>query len=182
MNFEKFPSIKRFKRDIIITEKIDGTNAQVAFDEDLNMFVGSRSRWLSLDEDNYGFYRWCKEREEELRKLGPGRHFGEFWGQGINRGYDLKDRRFSLFNTTRWSESSVFPSCCQLVPVLYIGPIDTNVIEDILLELKMYGSGAAPGYNNPEGIVVYHTTTKALGKITLGRDGHKWENLNEHTK
>jgi hypothetical protein len=32
--FEKFPSIKRLSRDMIVTEKIDGTNASICITED----------------------------------------------------------------------------------------------------------------------------------------------------
>ena len=34
--------------------------------------------------------------------LVPGRHFGEWWGSGIQRGYGLDEKTFSLFNAYRW--------------------------------------------------------------------------------
>lgn len=176
MDFEKFQSIGRLKRIIVVTEKIDGTNAQVAFDDSMNMFVGSRNRWVTVENDNYGFARWCKEREEELRKLGPGRHYGEFWGSGIQRTYGLKEKRFSLFNVHRWRDNPDLPSCCYIVPVLYEGIMDTGVIDNTLDSLRTSGSIASPGFMNPEGIVVYHTATRTLSKVTLdNNDGHKWE-------
>ncbi|MCJ7726507.1 MAG: hypothetical protein MUP76_09000, partial [Acidimicrobiia bacterium] len=46
------------------------------------------SRWITPEVDNYGFARWVKDHEEELRTgLGAGLHFGEWWGQGIQRRY-----------------------------------------------------------------------------------------------
>ena len=45
-DFEPFVKIARLSREIIITEKIDGTNAQVFIDEAGNIFAGSRTRWL----------------------------------------------------------------------------------------------------------------------------------------
>ena len=48
IQFEAFDKIPRLKRGCVITEKIDGTNAQIYIPE------------------------------AELRKLGPGRHFGEW--------------------------------------------------------------------------------------------------------
>ena len=94
--FRPFPKIPRFDREVIITEKIDGTNASVHVTDDGHVFAGSRNRWLTWDQDNFGFARWVKEHEDELRTgLGPGTHFGEWWGLGIQRGYDLHERRFS---------------------------------------------------------------------------------------
>ena len=45
MEFEAFPKIGRMNRDCTITEKIDGTNAQLLFDE-----VGTRVPGGCLDE------------------------------------------------------------------------------------------------------------------------------------
>src|SRR5678815_5574755 len=76
--FEPFSSIPRLKRGCVITEKIDGTNAQVYVADNGEVFAGSRNRWLGLEktEDAFGFARWVKDHEDELRGLGPGRHFG----------------------------------------------------------------------------------------------------------
>jgi hypothetical protein len=91
MEFQAFDKIPRLRRGCVITEKIDGTNAQVCFADDGQMLVGSRNRWITPDNDNYGFARWCVENETELRKLGPGRHFGEWWGAGIQRRYNVPE-------------------------------------------------------------------------------------------
>jgi hypothetical protein len=40
--FAGFPKISRLSRDCIITEKIDGTNAQILITEDNQMFIGYR--------------------------------------------------------------------------------------------------------------------------------------------
>ncbi len=173
MEFEDFGKISRLKRNMTVTEKIDGTNAQVAFDDDGTMFVGSRNRWITPDKDNMGFARWCAENEEELRKLGPGRHFGEFWGAGIQRRYGLKEKRFSLFNTGRWNEESPPPACCSVVPILYSGKFSMEAIDDCLNKLKTEGSVAAPGFMDPEGVIVYLPDARKLFKITLDGDGHK---------
>ena len=34
LTFEKFPEMARLKRQCVITEKLDGTNAQIVFSED----------------------------------------------------------------------------------------------------------------------------------------------------
>jgi hypothetical protein len=117
--FVPFPKMARLSREIIITEKLDGTNAQVFIGEDGLIRAGSRTRWITPEDDNYGFARWVHNHADELRGLGPGRHFGEWWGQGIQRNYSLTEKRFSLFNVSRWGEER--PACCHVVPVLYRG-------------------------------------------------------------
>jgi len=112
--------------------------------------------------------------EEELRVgLGFGQHFGEWWGAGIQRTYGLSEKRFSLFNATRWTDD-VRPACCHVVPVLYTGMTDTAKIDAVLQSLGVVGSAAAPSFMRPEGIVIYHPASKQLFKKTLDKnDGHK---------
>jgi hypothetical protein len=199
MNFEPFPKIGRLQRGICITEKIDGTNAQIAIEcapygfadgravavsapiidvgepaQQLMMYTGNRSRWLQpgKDTDNFGFARWCFENQEELFKLGEGRHFGEWWGGSIQRGYGVAEKRFSLFNVNRWADGrEARPSCCDVVPTLYRGLYDQTQITEAMTQLRDHGSVAAPGFMQPEGIVVYHEATKTLFKQTLDNDG-----------
>ena len=101
--FQGFRKIARLSRDAIISEKIDGTNGLIYIDETGNIFAGSRNRWLwnSIEPEkminNHGFGLWVKDNQEELKKLGKGYHYGEFWGKGIQRGYGLEEKRFSLF-------------------------------------------------------------------------------------
>jgi hypothetical protein len=167
--FEEFPKMARLSRRIIITEKIDGTNAQVFIGEDGSMLFGSRTRWITPDDDNFGFARWATEHADELRTLGPGRHFGEWWGAGIQRRYGLDERRFSLFNTTRWATER--PACCHVVPVLFDGIWHDGGEPLMALEaLQLNGSMAAPGFMKPEGIVVYHVAGNVGFKKTLERD------------
>ena len=176
--FRAFNKIPRFFRDIIITEKIDGTNAQIYIpDEDMNgenIVAGSRSRWLTVESDNYGFARWVRDNEKELNKLGPGRHFGEWWGSGIQRKYGLTEKRFSLFNWKRWAEPGTrIPNCVYVVPMLYEGPFSIEAVDKTLQELSLSGSRAALGFMNPEGVVILHTASGQLFKYTLDGDGHK---------
>jgi hypothetical protein len=170
MDFLEFPKMPRLAREIIITEKIDGTNGQIAFDDEGRMFVGSRSRWITPDMDNHGFARWAYANEAELRELGPGRHFGEWWGSGVQRGYGLAkgEKRFSLFNTSRWANER--PACCDVVPVLYQGPFTTSAADEALESLRANGSVAAPGFMKPEGIVLFHIAGNFGFKRTLEKD------------
>ncbi len=189
--FEKFPKIARFSRPIVITEKIDGTNAQIYIDENNVMCVGSRKRWLTVLGDNFGFYAWAFEHQDELiTGLGPGRHYGEWWGHKIQRGYGLDERRFSLFNVFRWQSPRLMvdypapelmpdrqraPDCCHVAPVLWAtDTLGTVTIASVLDQLKRKGSAAAPGFMDPEGIVICHVASGHLYKKTfVGEEGVK---------
>ena len=198
----------RLRRECIITEKIDGTNASIYIgpyisgdpkcigiqyteNVSLGMWVGSRNRWITLADDNFGFARWAYDHTAELFNLGEGHHFGEWWGSGIQRGYGFKngERFFSLFNASRWVEhdkptyaieqdnpkaESKFteraPACCKVVPILYEGLFDTIIARLAMFDLNTNGSIAAPDYMNPEGVVVYHKAAATGFKMTIKDD------------
>ena len=166
--FKDFGKIARISRECVITEKIDGTNAQIFIGEDGEFLTGSRNRWITPDNDNQGFSRWAHEHKDELMRLGPGRHFGEWWGKGIQRGYGAPDKRFSLFNASAWTETPP-PSCCLVVPVLYVGEFTTEAVNRCIDMLKLGGSRAIP-FMDPEGIVVYHTAARVYFKKTIEND------------
>ncbi len=167
--FKPFQSIPRLSREMVITEKLDGTNASITITEDGGFFTGSRNRWITPDDDNYGFSRWAHEHKNELMQLGLGTHFGEWWGRGIQAGYGLKEKRFSLFNVGRWAGAAL-PSCVDLVPVLYKGDFSMQVIDETLDALKTEGSVAAGGFMQPEGIIIYHVASRTLFKKTIKHD------------
>ena len=179
MEFIPFPKIPRWStQHIVITEKIDGTNAQVVVNEECTSFqCGSRNRWITPDDDNYGFARWCADNKEAILSLGKGQHFGEWYGSGIQRGYGLSDKRFVLFNTLRWGtpeqKERLAKTPIGLVPILYQGPFSDQVIEDNLLALKEFGSRAVPG-QEAEGIIIYMPGSRSLFKYTFD-NRHKGE-------
>lgn len=192
MEFTPYPKTPRFKREIVITEKIDGTNAQVVITPfraedalDLNviavqvvegsaslvMRVGSRTRWITPGKktDNYGFAEFCLANADELFKLGEGQHFGEWYGRGIQRGYGLESRHFALFNTARWGvHNPNTPGCCDVVPML--GVVSVADIDRVVNELAFDGSRAVPGFMKPEGVIAYHSASKQNFKILLEND------------
>lgn len=208
--FKPFPKMPRLSRECIITEKIDGTNASVYIAELANdqpipaeslgvfdynpqgplycMLAGSRNRWITPQDDNAGFAAWVTRNFIQLEQLGPGHHFGEWWGQGIQRKYGMTEKRFSLFNVSRWAlhgttpqtiptsdlrivkTQEVLPPCCYLVPTLYRGEFCTTQIEGALQTLRAHGSEAAPGFMNPEGVVVYHIAGNIGFKKTIEKD------------
>lgn len=122
IEFKPFPKMARLSREVVVSEKIDGSNASILLVpvptqcdgqgvlvegslgvfEGHVVFAGSRNRWIQPGNDNYGFAAWVRDNVTELLKLGPGRHDGEWFGAGIQRNYGLKEKRFSLFNIKRW--------------------------------------------------------------------------------
>lgn len=167
--FVEFPKIPRLKRGCVISEKIDGTNAQIIVTDDGQVRAASRNRFITPDNDNYGFAAWVEQHKDELLRLGPGRHYGEWWGAGIQRRYGMNEKVFSLFNVARYKKGAP-PECCRLVPVLYQGDFTTTAVDAALEQLRTTGSVAAPGFMEPEGIVVYHAAANQLFKVTLDND------------
>lgn len=196
--FEAWPKIPRLENEtVVITEKIDGTNAQIyivpkgseAFNiehikEELHTYIketdtafimaGSRNRWISPTDDNFGFARWVWENAEQIEKaFGNGRVYGEWWGQGIQRTYDQSRKWFSYFNVHRPINEHMEPLGIKPVPLLYEGPI---IMKDEEYSISYWenviryeGSVAAEGYMNPEGICIFFRSTKTLYKVPFNK-------------
>jgi hypothetical protein len=211
IEFKPWPKTPRLFRDILITEKIDGTNAAVivmhvpdgpsvedfwnpaamtAFVSaqpsgwehpgDFIVAAQSRNRLITPEKDNFGFANWVKENAADLATLlGEGHHYGEWWGSGIQRGYGLTkgEKRFSLFNVHRYGYVRQHPvmdgplyHTLDVVPTLYAGPFSEEAINLVDLGLRTEGSQAAPGFDNPEGFVVFHTASGQVYKVLLEGD------------
>lgn len=185
--FTPMPKIPRLNRPVIVTEKIDGTNASIFIPGDGHIYPASRNRWLSLDNDNMGFARWVYENKDQLLALGPGHHFGEWWGSGIQRRYGLDHKRFSLFNVSRWCDAvnpvgipmgkAAVPPCCTVVPVLGMEDFGSFNAASYLEALCYGGSVAAPGFMQPEGIVAFHQASGQLFKATCENDATPKSNI-----
>lgn len=203
IEFKKLPSLSRLFRQMVVTEKMDGTQSTIIFQQwdgdpgegrpteallgpDGTLYeVGAQSKNRLLlpgaQTDNYGFAEWVLGYRYELFDLlGPGRHSGEWWGRGIQRNYGLEYRNFSLFNPaklgdhTRWIGGAVVGS----VPTLFEGPFSTEYVEELGCVLQEEGSSAVPGFMKPEGLVVFHVASGQSFKFTLdANDKHKWQEL-----
>ena len=183
IEFEAFPKLARLNGPIIVTEKIDGTNAAIIIEGD-EIAAQSRTRIIVPGKDNFGFAGWVHANKAVLiEHLGEGRHFGEWWGAGIQRGYGLKTKVFSLFNTSRWLDTAnpgnyatelvqLWDIGVKVVPVLFTGTFFEVMMNiDITMEnLRHNGSIAAPGFMNPEGIVIYDTRSGQGYKKTFDYD------------
>ena len=133
-----------------------------------NVWAQSRTRLITPEDDNFGFAKWVQDNAEQLIKdLGEGHHFGEWWGKGINRGYGLEKRRFSLFNPNKHS------SVCHTVPHIRTLTFDefenTTWLETTKDEFEEFGSFAAPGYMKPEGLVIYAEKAKTYWKVIIDK-------------
>lgn len=176
--FIAWPKTPRLFRDMVITEKLDGTNSAIVFNEDGEIFVQSRNREITPDNDNYGFAGWAyKYREGLFETLGKGRHYGEFWGKGIQRHYGQVSKRFSLFNQRKHADlfAVIGDVVVDSTKVLYRGEFSTVQAQLVLKTLGNIGSMHAPGFMNPEGIVVFHEQAGQVFKLTFEGDKGKWE-------
>lgn len=208
MEFKAWPKTPRLFRDIVVTEKIDGTNSAIIINEhpfgthieglhekalalvmgpldeggtpDVEYVVGAQSRNRLItpgkQTDNYGFARWVEDNADDLVKvLGPGVHYGEWWGKGIARGYGQERKRFSLFNVHRYSYIDLDPlgslyGELDVVPVLYQGENTEARVRGVVSNLSLLGSVAAPGFDRPEGVCVFHTASGQVYKVLIEND------------
>ena len=156
-------------------------NEKIVYDESGVYLVAaqSRNRFIVPGDDNFAFAKWVYDNSSNLVKvLGEGRHFGEWWGSGIQGGYGLPkgEKRFSLFNVKRWEDTLDWNKGHDMLPELYIVPVldrsmfSTERAKELVHELRHTGSWASPGFMKPEGVVVFHTASGALYKTFLEND------------
>lgn len=125
--FASMGKIPRLSRELwTVTEKIDGTNAGIYVDSAQGIVqAASRNRWIMPGDDNYGFAAWVANHREELLGLGDGMHWGEWWGTGIQHGYNMgrdaqgqPKRYFSLFNVYKWRSEYNQKAFDELAPAI----------------------------------------------------------------
>lgn len=139
--------------------------------------VQSRKRFIKpgKDTDNAGFAGYAFEHAVQfIELLGYGKHYGEWWGRGIQRGYDQEDKRFSLFSPWRYEHLALKDEVpgLDVVPTLFKGGVEGYLaISIILATLEKEGSKAAPGFMRPEGLIVQSALTGAKYKAFTWDDG-----------
>ena len=180
MEHKSYPKIVRINKifeECTIVEKIDGTNSSLYIDEHSHLVnVGSRNRLITPLDDNFGFAKCAVDNKEDLEKLGPGVHYGEWYGSGIQRRYGLKEKRFALFNYhTRTPENT--PDCCEVIKPFYVGEFSFDILNQAIEELKEKGSFQVPGFMNPEGVIVHLLNTKRMFKWTFENNEGKWKGV-----
>jgi len=114
MEFQEFPKIARLKREVLISEKIDGANTAIVIADDGQVYCQSRTKFITPQDDYKGFANWVEKNKSALiEQLGYGIHYGEWWGAGLGRGYGLNEKRFSLFNTHIWHTETEDCRCVE---------------------------------------------------------------------
>lgn len=181
MEFQAWPKIPRHVGfNVIISEKIDGTNACINVGEDLKIqSVQSRTRLIDVHNDNFGFANWVEANKEVLESfLGEGRHYGEWAGPGIQSNpLKLTQKTFFLFNTHRWEDKSrILHPQVSVVPCLYIGTYYEGLFGDVMDKLYKKCYLHQNDEMEPEGIIIYWPQTRTMEKMTYANSEGKWKN------
>lgn len=182
VEFQSWPKIPRaVLGDVVITEKMDGTNACVIIQDGEIVGVQSRNRMLNLgkENDNYGFAQYVWDNKDKFLALGEGRHYGEWVGLGIQGNpHCFPEKRFYLFNTRRFGVHNPPPEGIYVVPVLYHGEYSGDIVDTVMRTLK--GTSEASNYK-AEGVVVYFPRLDAMEKHTFEFSKGKWQTAQENT-
>ena len=162
--------------EVIVTEKVHGTNSRFLFDTQDNKFkIGSRTRWvnpegtvwLGATEDNSNIERWCRAHPGVIL-------YGETYGRIASLKYGLAHKaRFIAFAALTgdkwWDLDDLFKSCDEYgvptVPVLYRGPYNRELILPLAEEDSHIPT--APKGHMMEGLVV--VPVKERMDLGLGR-------------
>lgn len=144
MEFRKYQHVEKFGntevKDIEIGEclvfpKIDGTNSSVWLDDEGNIKAGSRTRELTLEKDNAGFYKYAlfgnPNIENYLKKHPNHRLYGEFLVPHSLKTYkDDAWRKFYIFdvcldkdNTVEYLQYDDYKPLLEEFNLDYIPPI-----------------------------------------------------------
>lgn len=177
VEFKKWESITRENPFVVtITEKIDGTNACIVIQDGKVVGVQSRKRFITPDEDNYGFAGWVEDNTEDLLSLEDGYHYGEWAGLGIQKNpHKLDKKHLFLFNTFRWNDNNPNrPECCDVVPILFAGEMDADRVPTLLEMLEDNGSQVLDREGEAEGVVVYYHAMRKYTKHTIKSPNGKW--------
>jgi hypothetical protein len=113
MEFKKYQHIERFGTDEVdgielgecfVFPKLDGTNSSVWLDSEGNVKAGSRTRELTLEKDNAGFYAYVLEQDnlkQYLIKHPTHRLYGEF----------LVPHSLKTYRDDTWRKFYIFDVC-----------------------------------------------------------------------
>jgi hypothetical protein len=175
MEFRKYMHIEKFGTDevegielgkVYVFPKIDGTNASVWLDTVYT--AGSRTRELTPDKDNAGFYNWVIDQDNIKRFLDDHsnmRLFGEWMVPHSLKTYrDDAWRRFYVFDVTeetdegyRYLPYDEYKPLMEEYGIDYIPPIsiiDSPSTDQLMWQLKQNVFLIEDGKGVGEGIVL----------------------------
>ena len=174
MEFRKYMHVERFGNDEVqgielggchVFPKLDGTNASVWMDGTLQ--AGSRTRQLSIEEDNAGFYNWVLNGDNGLLDFfgaHPGvRLYGEWLVPHSLKTYREEAwRRFYVFDVyddgqERYLPYDVYSTWLEDGGIDYITPLcimNNATYDSLIVELENNNFLIQDGKGSGEGIVI----------------------------
>jgi len=173
MEYKKYQHIERLESDetagiqigiCYIFPKIDGTNSVLWWDGELQ--AGSRSRHLTIDEDNQGFFAWAKEQQnlsDFLSEHSNLRLYGEWLVPHTLRTYeDTAWRKFYVFDvysdeSNKYLPYDIYKEYLDVFCIEYIPPIcriKNPTTERLMKQLEKNGYLIRDGHGVGEGIVI----------------------------
>ncbi len=188
MDFQKYTEIENLFRkkdallqceEIVITEKVDGTNMRIAIISGA-FKIGGRNMEFDLNnpQGDMGFVQWCKDNnvEEKLRSLGV-EHiivYGEFCGEKINVPIYGKGREFLVFDIKINGTYVDWDKVAELAgklgfktpPILYRGKPSLELFNELRKHVSEYAKVKTGKEYSHEGIVIKPT------KVTYLEDGY----------
>ena len=174
-NFRKYSKVFKEGEDVIISEKLHGTNSRFVWHND-RIYCGSHKQWKKEGqnvwwnalEQNPWIMNWCKDNPDKIL-------FGEIFGYVQELRYGAKAGQyffnaFDVFDNGKYWDANRFffhnLYILNIVPILYHGPLDFGMLEELSC-----GKSTIPGAGHiKEGIVIKPTLERyneECGRVAL---------------
>lgn len=174
--YENFPDVLQEGEEVVVTEKIHGSNLRVAVKEG-RLFVGGHRRMFKQHENNLYWRVIVQSKLADVLVRGLSDEvvlFGEAYGRKVqNLHYGLTGQSVVFFDAFQhgkylgWDETVKILGDlgCRMPPLLYRGPYDLNKIRKLAVGPTLLG-----GDHMREGVVVrpvVERTDARLGRVIL---------------
>jgi len=189
MEFKKYQHVERFGTQEVegiefgncyIFPKIDGTNASVWLDNEGCICAGSRTRQLTLEKDNAGFYAFILSDNKYLKflqKYPKLRLYGEWLVPHSLKTYRINAWRdfyvFDVMEGERYIEYDIYKELVEEFNINYIPPIckiKNGSYEQFINQLSKNIFLIEDGKGNGEGIVIKnYSFVNKFGRITWAK-------------
>ncbi len=191
--YENFPDVFEKGEEVVVTEKIHGSNLRVS-QKDTNLFVGGHN-WMWKEEEKNLYWKAIRQNGFDKILLGELPNevilFGEVYGKKIqNLQYGLNTQKivfYDAFQNGRYLDWDEFLKLMQkidlvdnIVPVLYRGGYDLTKIKELA-----QGDTLLSGEHLKEGVVVKPTRERVdakLGRVILKFINPMYETSKDRTE
>jgi len=147
------PTLFDAGEEVVVTEKLHGTNGRFVVDAEGWLHVGSHRTWKQLD----GTTVWARVAEQYGLREKLGRHpglvfYGEVYGSGVQdmtyghgagrlslAFFDVFDSRTGDYLSHGTAEALLDELALPAVPVLYRGPLDVALLSRLAEEDSVHG-------------------------------------------